>query len=414
MIPKVVVIGGREVGKTSTIQMTWADEIQEFEMGSNGEGFYNVVEMIPGREIMEYEIIELPRIRYTYDDSSNPSEIITSHLSNADVILILCPVNDLAINSHASYLMTLFNCVKLKRNVIILVGLTKSDIIITPNAAKDNRVDINEKVEFSYISSMISKVATTHCAFSNLVKFDKTFSSESIIPFSNAIQWNFDNLKYNIWNGIVLGMNEYVYDKNLPTVVLSGKTGCGKTSTINTLWNKKLAVDRAVSCTKFPAVMRISDIFNGKRIYFNLVDLPGIAESVEANSVYKNFYSNYISRANVLICLTQADRRAYKQDELFYKELIANNILCQNQNIILGINQADLLFKTENTPSGIDLNAIANDDTIINEKIGDLYNGIFKDIFSDFGKVTIDSVVIYSVLKNWRVEDLKKKIYSFL
>ena len=160
--------------------------------------------------------------------------------------------------------------------------------------------------------------------------------------------------------------------------------------------------------------MHIEDFANGKHVSFNLVDLPGIAESVEANAIYRNFYYKYIKKANLLLCLTQADRRAYKQDELFYQELISNGILTNQQNIILGINQADLLFKTEDTPSGVDMNTITNDNIILQEKINDLYNGIFKDVFKNFDNVSIDSVAVFSVLHKWNLRELKNKIYSFI
>ena len=394
--------------------MTWADEIVNYSQLDNNLMSYDIKEMIPGREIVDYEIIELPQIRYTYDDPKVPNEIQTKYLSTADGIVILCPVNDLSINNHASYIYQLLNNVELKNNVIILIGLTKGDIILTPKAALNCEIDKEEKIEFSNVTFILSKVLQAHTYFSNFNDFDKTFSAESVIPFSVALQWNLDLLKYHVWNGVVLNMNDCVFDANLPTIVLAGKTGCGKTSTINKLWNKDLAVDRAVSCTKFPAVMHIADVFEGNTIQFNLVDLPGIAESVEANSIYRNFYYKYIKKADLLICLTQADRRAYKQDEIFYNELISNGILSQNQKIILGVNQADLLFKTKENPNGIDMKTISTDNPIVKEKIQDLFDGIFKDVFADFKNVTVDSVVIYSVLKEWKINELKNKIYKLI
>jgi predicted GTPase len=195
---------------------------------------------------------------------------------------------------------------------------------------------------------------------------------------------------------------------------LSGKTGCGKTSTINALWDKNLATNRVASCTKFPAVMRITDKFNGKEIEFNLVDLPGIAESLEANSLYRDFYYQFINKASLLLCLTQADRRAYKQDQLFYTELISKDILRKNQKVVLGINQADLLFKDSEHLDGVDLATIESTNPILVDKIEDLYENIFADIFTDFDNVTKDSVAIYSVLQNWNLDNLKNKLYSLI
>ena len=115
-------------------------------------------------------------------------------------------------------------------------------------------------------------------------------------------------------------------------------------------------------------------VYNGQIVEFNLVDLPGISESLEANSMYQGFYSRFINKASLVICLTQADRRAYKQDQLFYTNLMHNNILRKNQQVVLGINQADLLFKSSENLDGIDLHTIADDDAIIVDKVNDFYN----------------------------------------
>lgn len=95
-------------------------------------------------------------------------------------------------------------------------------------------------------------------------------------------------------------------------------------------------------------------------------------------------------------------------------DLIGNKILRNNQNIILGINQADLLFKSTENLDGIDLHTINEDDAIIQEKIYDYYNGIFKYIFKDFPNVKMESVHIYSVAQQWNIEQLRTKIFKLL
>ena len=264
------------------------------------------------------------------------------------------------------------------------------------------------------VTTLLKKINLVYSEFSSFTKFDKTFSLSSITPYSNIIEWNIEELKYQIWNGIVLSINNSTFNDSIPTVVLSGKTGCGKTSTINALWNMNLATNNVVSCTKFPAVMHIKDTYNGRDIEFNLVDLPGIAESLEANSIYKDFYYKYIDKASLLLCLTQADRRAYKQDQLFYTDLINNNVLRKNQNVILGINQADLLFKSKENLDGIDLHTINDNDDILVSKINDFYDNVFSNIFKEFDNVDKNSVAIYSVMQEWHLDYLKNKIYNLI
>lgn len=410
--PTVVFIGGIEVGKTSTLEALYDDVATSLDVRDKTI-HATIREMIPGREYVDYYAVELPRILYSSNDWYK-NETVKSTLEKADVIVYITPINDISILSHQQYLCDVFDSLSLKRNVIFLIGLSKADILLTPNVAKKQEIAKSKRTGLKTVTNLTKKICSTFSLFSDFNKIDRTFSPSSIIPYSCALNWNLEELQYQIWNGIVISMNDYVYDESLPTLVLAGKTGCGKTSTINILWNKDLAVDRAVSCTKFPAVMHIEDTYEGHSIEFNLVDLPGIAESLEANTLYRSFYYKYIKQAKVQVCLTQADRRAYKQDELFYSELIRNGILTPEQNIILGINQADLLFKTTENLSGIDLHSLPNDDSIIQEKISDCYNGIFKDVFRDFDKVSIDSVHIYSVYQKWNTDTLKSKIYKLL
>ena len=94
--------------------------------------------------------------------------------------------------------------------------------------------------------------------------------------------------------------------------------------------------------------------------------------------------------------------------------MIAKDILRKNQKRVLGINQADLLFKDMEHLDGIDLATIEDTDPIIEDKIRDLYENVFADIFVEFDNVSMDSVAIYSVLQNWHLDYLKNKLYSLI
>lgn len=409
--PNIVIIGGIETGKTTTIQMLWEDFLTSYSC-ENGIHEFGISEMLEGREIVDFNVYELPRINYTSPEWIQ-KEGVREQLESADVILYLLTCDEVAINSRRAYLEKLFDQINLKKDVVFLIAFGFADWILFPKNSHDFS-ELGHKPELESVAKLIKTINIVHSEFSSFSKYDTTFTVSSIIPYSNYLLWNLDELKRQIWNGVVLSVNNQIFDDTIPTIVLSGKTGCGKTSTINSLWDKDLATNRTSSCTKFPAVMHITDKFNGKQIEFNLVDLPGIAESLEANSLYKDFYYKYINKASVLICLTQADRRAYKQDQLFYTELIEKNVLRKQQKIVLGINQADLLFKDSEHLDGIDLSTIEDTDTILIEKIDDLYENVFADVFAEFENVTKDSVAIYSVLQNWHLDYLKDKLYSLI
>lgn len=409
--PNVVIIGGIETGKTTTIQMLWEDSVTSYGF-ENGIHEFGISEMLVGREVVDFNVYELPRINYTSSEWIQ-KEGVREHLESADVIIYLLTCDEVAINSRRAYLEQIFDQINLKKNVVFLIAFGMADWILFSKKSL-NLTELGEHPELTAVSNLLKTINIVNSEFTSFSKYDTTFSVASIIPYSNYLEWNLDELKRQIWNGIVLNINQQIFDDSIPTIVLSGKTGCGKTSTINALWDKKLATSRVASCTVFPAVMHIKDSFNGKDVEFNLVDLPGIAESLEANSFYRNFYYQFINKASLLLCLTQADRRAYKQDQLFYSELIAKNILRKNQKIVLGINQADLLFKDNEHLDGVDLTTIEDTNPILVGKVEDLFENVFADIFNDFENVTKDSVAVYSVLQNWHLDYLKNKLYSLI
>lgn len=409
--PNVLIIGGIETGKTTTIQMLWEDSVTSYGF-ENGIHEFGISEMLVGREVVDFNVYELPRINYTSSEWIQ-KEGVREHLESADVIIYLLTCDEVAINSRRAYLEQIFDQINLKKNVVFLIAFGMADWILFSKKSL-NLTELGELPELTAVSNLLKTINIVNSEFTSFSKYDTTFSVASIIPYSNYLEWNLDELKRQIWNGIVLNINQQIFDDSIPTIVLSGKTGCGKTSTINALWDKKLATSRVASCTVFPAVMHIKDSFNGKDVEFNLVDLPGIAESLEANSFYRNFYYQFINKASLLLCLTQADRRAYKQDQLFYSELIAKNILRKNQKIVLGINQADLLFKDNEHLDGVDLTTIEDTNPILVGKVEDLYENVFADIFNDFENVTKDSVTVYSVLQNWHLDYLKNKLYSLI
>ena len=410
--PKIVIIGGIETGKTSTIQQLWEDSVVGYDYVNNIHQF-NVSEMIEGRDVVDFDVIELPRINYTSNDWVDKEDVRT-HLETADVILYILTCDDVAVNSRKAYLENLFENLNLKKGAVFIIGYGMADWVLYPEYARNFALPENSEVALSAVTEILKKVNMVYTEFSMFEKYDATFGISSIIPYSNAVSWNITELKKQVWNGLVQSMNERIFDESIPTIVLSGKTGCGKTSTINALWNKDLATNRIASCTKYPAVMRIKDEYKGKTVEFNLVDLPGISESLEANSIYQDFYTRFIDKASLLICLTQADRRAYKQDQLFYTNLMRNNILRKNQHVVLGINQADLLFKSSENLDGIDLHTIEDNDAILVDKVHDFYNNVFADIFHDFENVSRESVVIYSVFQNWHLDYLKNKLYNLI
>jgi len=399
IIPKVVFIGAKETGKTTTIEKLWQKEKTNFQ----------VSEYIEGRGVIAYNVIELPYISFSIEQEINDWILNKENyncLTCADVIVFLLPIDNITFSRKAKFLKQLLDANAIKKDVTIIIGLSQVEDFI----------DVGE-FHGEYILSFddCSKIMDYRIAFFKefrryIGKVD--FDISNVIPFSYVFDWQLDSLKNSIIEGVIKRHNEIVFNEKNPTIVFIGKTGCGKSSTINTLCGTDLPVDGAVACTKFPIVINKEIVYGDKRFNVNVVDLPGIAESLEANILYVDYYNKYIKVANVLLCLSQANTRAYKQDEDFYTELIDTGIIGEESQIVLGVNKIDLIFKTDEHLAGIELSSITDEDPLIKDKIDDYYDRVFASIFERIKTVSRNSVVVYSNQQQWNMDKLAYKLFS--
>lgn len=233
-------------------------------------------------------------------------------------------------------------------------------------------------------------------------------------------------------------------EKDQLTVVFFGKTGVGKSSTLNALFGLNWDTDHAISCTKKPKFIdftvgsrkevvcfalalliknglhRLSllllkhhlDTWKSDEFPYHklrVVDLPGIGETPTADRKYMAYYKKWLTQADVLVWITQADTRAYKRDEIFLKKL--KPFFKKSLFLILAINKIDCLGvyageqgfdidKREPSPDQLRL---------IPEKIDDIY-GIFQNALD--GRIIFEKsqVVPYTSVYSWGLDNLKTTI----
>ncbi|WP_272670439.1 MULTISPECIES: GTPase family protein [unclassified Providencia] len=122
-----------------------------------------------------------------------------------------------------------------------------------------------------------------------------------------------------------------------PTIGLMGKTGAGKSSLINALFQSSLSPVSDVSgCTRH--TQRFSMTMNNYTLTF--VDLPGVGESIERDREYHQLYRNLLPELDLIIWVLKADDRAWSSDEQCYRFLTEQ---CGNQpkQFLFVLNQAD-------------------------------------------------------------------------
>lgn len=140
------------------------------------------------------------------------------------------------------------------------------------------------------------------------------------------------------------------------TTVFFGKTGAGKTSLLNRLFNLSWATDDAVSCTKELTFQTYAplELSPAQRTPLRIADSPGIGESELADNDYFPFYVKILSEAQQIIWVFQADTRVYKPDQVAIKKFYP--YIRENTDFVIALNQVDNIHPLDwnsenNTPS---------------------------------------------------------------
>jgi len=127
--------------------------------------------------------------------------------------------------------------------------------------------------------------------------------------------------------------------KNVFIVVFFGKTGSGKTTTINSLFKLNWPTDNAVACTRACQAVLVTGYSQSANDRLVLIDTPGVGEDQMADRKYFREYKRCVSRANHIIWLFQADTRVYRPDQIMLKKLLPH---FRSSNLLtIGLNHID-------------------------------------------------------------------------
>lgn len=121
-----------------------------------------------------------------------------------------------------------------------------------------------------------------------------------------------------------------------PVIGIMGKTGSGKSSLCNALFQQPLSpVSDVQGCTREPLHFTLNA--GGRRL--TLVDLPGAGESLDYDREYQQLYKEQLPKLDLILWVIKADDRACATDEVFHRFLLACGV--SPGSIVFVINQAD-------------------------------------------------------------------------
>ena len=135
-----------------------------------------------------------------------------------------------------------------------------------------------------------------------------------------------------------------------PVIGIMGKTGAGKSSLCNALFQAEVTpVSDVNACTRDVLRLHLS---SGDHSLI-LVDLPGVGESEQRDSEYESLYRKVLPDLDLILWVIKADDRAFSVDERFYHRVMSDH----QQRVLFVVNQADKIepchewYVTGNAPS---------------------------------------------------------------
>lgn len=119
-----------------------------------------------------------------------------------------------------------------------------------------------------------------------------------------------------------------------PVIGIMGKTGVGKSSLCNALFQGEVTpVSDVNACTRDVLRFRL----NSDDHSLILVDLPGVGESEQRDSEYESLYRRILPELDLILWVIKADDRAFSVDERFYRRVMTG----YQQRVLFVVNQAD-------------------------------------------------------------------------
>lgn len=121
-----------------------------------------------------------------------------------------------------------------------------------------------------------------------------------------------------------------------PVIGIIGKTGSGKSSLCNALFQGEVSpVSDVSACTREVLRFRLRT----DRHSMVLVDLPGVGESAARDHEYSRLYHDQLPKMDLVLWVIKADDRALSVDERFYRDVID----AHRGKVLFVVNQTDKL-----------------------------------------------------------------------
>jgi len=190
-----------------------------------------------------------------------------------------------------------------------------------------------------------------------------------------------------------------------PKIAIIGKSGVGKTSTINSLFNVEWHTSETITGTLDVQKETFKLKGEGKLTVF---DMPGLGDSIENDKKFIELYKRVLPDVDVILYIIQADDRGLGEDEHIIKDILKCDKKL-NKKFVIGINKVDLLGENE----GLEWDDYINLPSIEQEKLIERKcNEIIKRLSKEIN-LKKEVIVYFSAIKRYHLYDLLNMIVKY-
>ena len=123
-----------------------------------------------------------------------------------------------------------------------------------------------------------------------------------------------------------------------PKVAIIGKTGVGKSTTINALFNLNEKVSHDETGTLEPN-RKIVELPQGGKLA--IIDMPGMGEDIEQDKKWAEIYRKTLPTADIVLYVIQANQKALREDQIILRDIVQNVMGNLKGRLVVGLNQVD-------------------------------------------------------------------------
>lgn len=181
-----------------------------------------------------------------------------------------------------------------------------------------------------------------------------------------------------------------------PKVAVIGKSGVGKSTTINALFNLTEKVSHVDAGTLVEAERTVV-LPNG--VPLTVIDMPGLGEDIERDGEYEAIYRRILPGSDLVLYVVQSDLKALSMDQRILREVVAPIMRDFKDRLVVGLNQVDRIGPGNwnekfNWPS-------PEQEQSIDRRCKDIRDKLKKEV-----KIRPDQIEYYSAIKRYRLFEL--------